>query len=321
MIFAKRVSICAAGWIAMAIGAGAAFGQDADSDPIWVAALERAEAGSAIAQCELGELIVRGPQAHRGLATAIEWFSAAAEQDAVCGQLRLGEFYRRGGQGVQKDIGQSDANYAAALPKVLGLAREGDLSMQIQLAKMHHKALGTKEDLELAGFWYRTAAGLLEPLVKAGDLDAGKKLGNILVIGIGVDRDVVRAGELYEAAAEAGDRAGQYLAGLMWFTGRAKHPVDHARGFKWLFLAAEADHPRSQYYVGTAYADGLGVEPDAVEAAMWLTLARDRGINASKSALKDLAENASEARIQEGVEKAAIWMPVFEREDTSTPSS
>jgi TPR repeat protein len=319
MIRTKFVAACTVAAL-MAGFSSIAVAQDAESDIIWKAAVERAKEGSIVAQCELGELVVRGQQAHRGAKVALKWFGMAAEQEALCGLIRMAEMARRG-QGMAKDVGVSDQFYERALPKVLVLARQGDVQMQIQLAKMHHKALGTKEDLELAGFWYKTAASLLEPMVEAGDLDAAKKLGNILVIGIGLDRDPVLAGKLYERAAEAGDRAGSYLAGLMWFTGRAGHPVDHKRGFKWLFAAAEADHPRSQYYVGTAFADGLGVDEDAIDAAMWLTLAGDRGIGATKSAMKDLGEKAAEARIKEGIAKAADWVPVYDRDVSTSASS
>lgn len=305
---------------AVMLAAGSVAAQTAEDDEIWKSARERADDGSVVAMCELGELVIRGPQAHRGFRVAAKWFGMAAEQDALCGLLRMAEMSRRG-QGMEADVGVSDSYYERALPKVLTLARQGDLEMQIQLAKMHHKALGTKEDLELAGFWYKTAASLLEPMVEAGDLSAAKKLGNILVIGIGIDRDPVLAGKLYERAAEAGDRAGSYLAGLMWFTGRAGHPVDHARGFKWLFAAADANHPRSQYYVGTAYADGLGVEAEAVEAAMWLTLAGNQGVGASKSAMKDLGEKADKADIEKGVARAEEWIPIYDREIVASTSS
>jgi TPR repeat protein len=294
--------------------------QDADSDAEWKEAVKRANAGSVVAQCQLGELVVRGPQANRGLKVAVKWFGKAAEQGALCGLLRMAEMARRG-QGMEKDVGLSDSYYERALPLVLALARDGDLEMQIQLAKMHHKALGTKEDLELAGFWYKTAASLLTPMVEAGDLSAAKKLGNILVIGIGIDRDPVRAAVLYERAAEAGDRTGAYLAGLMWFTGRAGHPVDHERGFKWLFAAADANHPRSQYYVGTAYSDGLGVKASVVDAAMWLTLAGDQGIAASASAMKDLIDKADKKQIEKGIDLSEKWVPVYDRELTTSASS
>jgi len=214
---------------------------------------------------------------------------------------------------VEENIALSDSFFARALPQVSALARGGDIQMQIQLAKMHHKALGTPEDLELAALWYRNAATLLEPLVRAGDIDAHKKLANILIIGVGVDRDVIRAGKLYEVAATAGDRAGLYLAGVMFFTGKAKHPVDHERGFYWLFKAAEADHPRSQAYVGAAFAQGLGVESDPVEAVKWLQLAIDRGVGAAKPELKELSQDITEKQLKQGKALAAEWLPIFDR--------
>ncbi len=96
------------------------------------------------------------------------------------------------------------------------------------------------------------------------------------------------------------------------------------RVFKWLFAAADANHPRSQYYVGTAYADGLGVEAEAVEAAMWLTLAGNQGVGASKSAMKDLgekADKADKADIEKGVARAEEWIPIYDREIVASTSS
>lgn len=283
-----------------------------DEKLLWDETLAAARDGSTTAMCDLGELIVRGKEAQRGMKVAAKWFGKASEQEALCGLLRMAEFHRRG-RGVEESIPLSDSFYARALPQVSTLARGGDIQMQIQLAKMHHKALGTPEDLELAALWYRNAATLLEPLVTAGDIDAHKKLANILIIGVGVDRDVIRAGKLYEVAATAGDRAGLFLAGRMFFTGKANHPVDHQRGFYWLFRAAEADHPRSQAYVGTAFAQGLGVEADPVEAVKWLQLAIDRGVGAARPELKELTQDITEKQLNRGKALAEEWVPIFDR--------
>ena len=286
--------------------------QDIADKLLWDETLAAAREGSTTAMCDLGELVVRGKEAKRGLKVAAKWFAAAAEENALCGLMRMAEFHREG-RAVEKNIALSDSLYNRALPQVLRLARNGDIPMQIQLAKMHHKAMGTPEDLELAGFWYANAAKLLEPMVQAGDIDAHKKLANILIIGIGVDRDADRAGQLYEVAATAGDRAGQYLAGVMFFTGRAGHPVDQKRGFDWLFKAAERDHPRSQGYVGAAFAQGLGVEADPVEAVKWLQLAIDRGVGASRPELKELSQDITEKQLEQGKALAAKWVPIFDR--------
>ncbi|MDF1720779.1 MAG: tetratricopeptide repeat protein [Minwuia sp.] len=302
------------------VGAAQAQVKDTRDDndrTLWQETLAAAKEGSASAQCDLGELIVRGKEAQRGMKVAAKWFGEAAKQDALCGLMRMGEFHRRG-TGVDKNLAQSDSFYARALPQVAILARSGDIEMQIQLAKMHHKALGTEEDLELAAVWYRNAAASLEPLVKVGDIDAHKKLANILIIGIGIDRDVVRAGKLYEVAAIAGDRAGLYLAGTMWFTGRANHPVDHVRGFKWLYKAAEINHPRSQGYVGAAYAKGLGVEADPVLAVKWLQLAIDRGVGAARPEMKELEQEITEKQLKQGKALAAEWIPLFDRPENKT---
>ncbi len=301
-----------------ALSMGPAFAADEDlNSGDWKLALPLAKDGDPLAQCQLGELIVRGIGAHHGIKAAAGWFVKAADKDELCGLLRMGEFHRRG-RGVTRDVEVSDEYYARALPKVESAARLGDIERQILLAQMYQRGWGTEKDLAKAGFWNKTAASLLEPLVAVGDVDAHKKLANILLTGIGVKRDVLRAGRLYERAAATGDRAGQFLAGLMWFNGRAGHPVDHKRGFQWLFQAAEQDHPRSQFLVGTGFANGQGVDPSVRKAAKWFKLADDRGFADAEAALKSLEGKGPKIAYNKGIADAEDWLPVHERPDANS---
>jgi TPR repeat protein len=57
-------------------------------------------------------------------------------------------------------------------------------------------------------------------------------------------------------------------------------------------VAAQAGLPRAQYFVGTAYAEGLGVEPDLTLAITWWFRAADQGIPQAGEALAQLREVA-----------------------------
>jgi len=299
---------------ALVFMAGFAGADETEDSDQWKSALPLAEEGNALAQCELGQLIMRGRDAHHSKKEAAGWFFKASEKDALCGLLAMGDMTRQG-IGTRRDEKVTFDYYRRALPQVEALARGGDVQMMIQAGKMYQRGWGTDANLESAGRWNILAARYLEPLVVAGNVDAHKKLGNILIVGIGVPRDVIRAGQLYEAAAQTGDRTGQFLAGLMWFKGRAGHPVDHARGFRWLFHAAEQDHPRSQFLVGTGFAEGLGTDVDVAEAAMWLKLALDRGYSNAKAALEELGDGQ---KVKDGIAAADLWLPIFERPDANS---
>src|SRR5256885_899490 len=59
------------------------------------------------------------------------------------------------------------------------------------------------------------------------------------------------------------------------------------------FLAAAgAGHPRAQFFTGTAYARGLGVEPDTMRAILWWSRAADQGNLEAIAALGELRQTA-----------------------------
>src|SRR5262249_32556876 len=56
--------------------------------------------------------------------------------------------------------------------------------------------------------------------------------------------------------------------------------------------AARAGHARAQYFAGTAYARGLGVEPDLARAIAWWSRAADQGSLEADAALGELRQTA-----------------------------
>jgi tetratricopeptide (TPR) repeat protein len=56
--------------------------------------------------------------------------------------------------------------------------------------------------------------------------------------------------------------------------------------------AARAGHPRAQFFAGTAYARGLGVEPDTTRAIVWWSRAADQGSLEAAAALGELRQIA-----------------------------
>jgi TPR repeat protein len=58
-------------------------------------------------------------------------------------------------------------------------------------------------------------------------------------------------------------------------------------------VAARAGHARAQFFAGAAYAEGLGVERDLVQAIAWWMRASAQGVIQAEDALAELRDVAS----------------------------
>jgi TPR repeat protein len=101
-------------------------------------------------------------------------------------------------------------------------------------------------------------------------------LGDCYKSGRGVDKDYVKAAEMYREAALQNNAEAQYKLGVCYFDGFA-YPKDYAEAVKWLRKAAEQGYPKAQYELGMSYLKGRGVAPDVSEGKYWVKKAANRG--------------------------------------------
>jgi len=99
----------------------------------------------------------------------------------------------------------------------------------------------------------------------------------------------------------------------MYYTGLGV-PQDDRQAAHWFRMAAAQGHRPAQFYLGTLYAEGQGVEPDPVEALKWVTLAAtppaDLTIAARASKFRaELMERMRPEQIAEAERLAAAWRP------------
>src|SRR5437879_3191460 len=66
----------------------------------------------------------------------------------------------------------------------------------------------------------------------------------------------------------------------------------HAEAVPEFVAAAEAGHPRAQYFAGAAYATGVGVEQSLTSAVTWWLLAAEQGVTQADEALVQLRDLA-----------------------------
>ena len=113
-----------------------------------------------------------------------------------------------------------------------------------------------------AATWYQRAANV-------GHLESMNSLGALYYDGRGVQQDLVRAKNLYAAAALKGHATAQYNLALMF--GQAKGgPRDNKAMVAWLTRAAESGLDRAQAQLGRLYLEGIGVPADAMVSRMEL---------------------------------------------------
>ena len=123
---------------------------------------------------------------------------------------------------------------------------------------------------------------LLDPLVKAGFIDAAPVLGNIYKR---IDRE--KAISLYQWAAEAGDECAQCSLGNLYYEEYFDEQYDEywhneideplEKAFHRHSLAANQGDSDAQRMLGEMYKDGLSVEDDLAEAFKWFKLAANQG--------------------------------------------
>jgi TPR repeat protein len=150
---------------------------------------QRAGAGDARAQVQLGLAYLTGAGVGADDAEAAKWFRKAADQDDPDGERYLAEMYA-GGRGVPAD------NAEAA--KWLRLAAaQGDARAQHNLAVMYLQGMGIPKNTTEAAKWMRKAAD-------QGLAEGQFGLGVIYANGYGVYPDDGEAVKWYRAAAAQG---------------------------------------------------------------------------------------------------------------------
>lgn len=91
---------------------------------------------------------------------------------------------------------------------------------------------------------YSTALKLLQPRAEAGDRIAQNYMGILYQLGLGVERDDVKAVQWYVKAAENGDADAQRILGAMYYNGNGV-PQNINCAYAWYYVASQNGHARA----------------------------------------------------------------------------
>lgn len=149
-----------------------------------------AEAGSVVAQFELGVMYEFGEGVSKNTAKAVEWYQKAATQGYARAQHNLGWRYLNG-MDVPKDM-------VKAVEWLQKAADQGEAGAQYGLGLIYGTGDGMPKDLRKAVEWYQKAAA-------QGYADAQNLLGVMYQEGEGVEKNGVLAYAWFNLAAAQGD--------------------------------------------------------------------------------------------------------------------
>ena len=137
------------------------FAQTPAIDP---ALLDKANAGDAAAQVEMGDIrraagdaVIRNlPLSAEYYKTGRTWYRKAADQGFIPAEMHLAALYRDGGKGFPRDMEQAAAWYRKA-------AEQGDVTAQATLGVLYSIGQGVPHDDVEAYFWLDLAASVKGP--------------------------------------------------------------------------------------------------------------------------------------------------------------
>jgi TPR repeat protein len=132
----------------------------------------------------------------------------------------------------------------------------------------------------------RAAAPRLQKEAEQGNSPAQFWLGELLLNGIGVERNLRQGIHWYRQAAENGVAVAQNNLADHYVSGDGV-PKDEKEAVRWYRKAADQDLCWSHFYLGFSYAIGRGVEKDEREAARWYRKAAEKGVAVAQNNLAD----------------------------------
>ncbi len=119
----------------------------------------------------------------------------------------------------------------------------------------------------------REAAAWISKAAEGGVAMAKLHLGELTLVGWGVEPDVSRARAIFAEVAASGDAdavpRAEYRLGLCYLNGVGV-VADPCRAMRHLRRAADADYPPALFRVGLLLRDGVGVAPDPRQALAYL---------------------------------------------------
>ena len=235
--------------------------------------LKAANAGNAIAQLQVGKMLLNGEGVAKDREVALSWLRKSAAQGYTEAWLALGSLYVEG-EGTPKDreevlswlreaAGRGNAEAQDILKKFEEDMAMDSLPAEEMLARAYAclEGGGVPQDKAEAARWFRKAA-------MKDNAEAQHQLAMLYLRGDGVERDTAKTADWLRKAASQGYGAALSQLAMMYEKGIGV-PQDKAQAVEWYRKAAEQGHAEGQRQFARLCRTGDGVPEDKAQAAEW----------------------------------------------------
>jgi serine/threonine protein kinase/TPR repeat protein len=190
---------------------------------------------------------------------------AAANRGDPDAQNQLGIKYALGEDGLPRDDVKAVDLYRQA-------AYQGFAKAEVNLGDMYFYGRGGLSQSYLdAQSWYLKAAQQDSPLAQF-------RLGVMYEKGLGTNKDVLRAVQYYQSAANEGYAEAENLMGIFYATGTGGITEDDKQAVAWYQKAADQSFAKAEKNLGDMYFYGRGVDRDYKQALDWYGKAADQNV-------------------------------------------
>jgi eukaryotic-like serine/threonine-protein kinase len=221
----------------------------------------------------------------------------AANRGDPAAQNQLGVKFAQGEDPIPRDDVKAVELYRLA-------ANQGFARAETNLGDMYFYGRGgLRQSSSDAASWYLKASQQDWP-------DAQYRLGYMYEKGIGTDKDVQRAVQLYQSAADHGYAEAQNLLGILYATGGDGLKEDDKQALAWYQKAADQGFAKAEKNLGDMYFFGHGIDKDNKQALTWYQKAADQNFADAQFRLgfmyeKGLGVDQSNQKAIEQYKKAA----------------
>jgi TPR repeat protein len=284
--------------------------QDTNSFPAAATWFQKAAAqGAAKAQYQLAEMYHTGKLGDDQRSNCVAWFLKAAAQGYVEAQAQIGtlpQFY------PNSELLKS----ADPIDMLQKAAAQDNLDSEFDLAFRYHKGDGVPKDPALAFHWMEKAAQHdISPVTRT--IDSHYYLGLMYETGEGVATNLVKAFQLYQAAAVAGNKpdpffhlARMYETGAGGIQDDRQAAENYYQATQFGFFPGSDDTARRGSIEGLAnlYAQGRGMPGDKTIAARQVNELKAGSLLTAKTYFL-LGEMYAQGRpVSPDLAEAAAWL-------------
>ena len=228
-------------------------------------------------QYRIGKLYAFGYGVEQDYTKAAEWYKKAVIETNPFAAYSLGSLYLRG-QGVE----QNDAMAFSLYKLAANHEEKPNAYAMYELGRMYKDGIGTARDKSESAKWYTMAYnGFLSIEQSMADDRLYYRLGQMNLTGIGTEKNLIRAKEYFEKAAELDNDDARYGLGRLYLN---KDFAEHNSytAIDYFITAAQNEHAYAQYALGKLFLKGEDIPKNPIYALAWLEKAVEQENSAAE---------------------------------------